>query len=200
MMLNRISDRGLSGDAANPLASARPFEALTALDAPRPLPAVDLIDQDGSPFSIDELAGRHALVFFGFTNCPDICPLTLAVIADAVRDIRTRSPELAPEVLFVSVDPSRDTPSRIGFYVDAFDDQFIGATAEDEILAPLLETLSVTVHKESQDGETYNVVHNGTIYVLDDAGRWIAIFGGSTHRAIDIVNDYLSLRAEAARE
>jgi len=196
MMLNRISDRGLTNDVASPLDGSRPFQVLTALDAPRPLPAVDLIDQQGEPFSINDLAGRHALLFFGFTNCPDICPLTLAVIADAVRAIRTGSPELAPDVLFVSVDPGRDSPSRIGFYVDAFDDEFIGATADDATLAPLLEALSVTVHREAVGDETYNVVHNGTIYVLDDAGRWIALFGGSTHRAAEIVNDYLSLRAQ----
>ena len=200
LMLNRISDMGPTNEVATALNATRPFEVLTALDAPRPLPTTDLIDQQGNPFAIDDLAGRHALVFFGFTNCPDICPLTLAVIAEAVRELRTDAPELAPEVLFVSVDPGRDSPTRIGAYVSAFDDEFIGATADDATLAPLLEALSVTVHKEPQGDQTYNVVHNGTIYVLDDAGRWIALFGGSTHRAGDIVNDYLALRAQDSGE
>lgn len=199
-MLSRISDRGPTNDVASAINASRDFQALTTLDAPRPLPAVDLIDQQGEPFSINDLAGRHALVFFGFTNCPDVCPLTLAVIAESLRELRAGSPQVAPEVLFVSVDSARDSPSRISAYIDAFDDEFIGATADDATLAPLLETLSVTVHKETQGDDTYNVVHNGTIYVLDDAGRWIALFGGSTHRAGNIVNDYLALRAQDSGE
>jgi protein SCO1/2 len=170
-------------------------EVATVLNEPRPLPDVVLTDQRGNAFEISDLSGQHVLAFFGFTNCPDICPLTLAVIAEAVREIRLRAPEAAPEVLFVSVDPGRDTPTRIAAYLSAFDELFIGATADEGTLAPLLNVLAVTVHKETQGDETYNVVHNGTIYVLDDQGRWVAIFGGSEHRADTIVNDYLALRA-----
>jgi protein SCO1/2 len=172
----------------------------TVLDEPRTLPDVALIDQHGEPFAIDDLAGRYVLVFFGFTNCPDICPLTLAVIAEAIRELRADSPELVPEVLFVSIDPARDTPAGIDAYLAAFDPTFIGATADEATIEPLLSALAVTVHKETQGDQTYNVVHNGTIYVLDEASRWAAIFGGSTHRAETIVNDYLAIRSLAPPE
>jgi protein SCO1/2 len=175
-------------------------EVATVLDAPRPLPQVALTDQQGEPFAIGDLAGRHSLVFFGFTNCPDICPLTLAVIAEAVRELRLDAPDLVPQVLFISVDPARDSLSRIDAYLDAFDAAFIGATADEATLEPLLGALAVTVHRETRDGETYNVVHNGTIYVLDETGAWIALFGGSDHRAATIVNDYLAIRAQASGE
>ena len=177
--------------------SERSVTIATVLDAPRPLPDVALIDQDGSGFSIDQLEGRASLLFFGFTNCPDICPLTLLEIARAVDRLRTESPAAVPQVLFVSVDSARDSPDRIRAYLEAFDDGFIGATADDATLAPLLQTLAVSVHKQTIDGEQYNVVHNGTIYVLDDNADWFALFGGSTHDADVIVSDYLALRALA---
>lgn len=164
----------------------------TALDAPRELPSVALTDQRGQSFSLQQLAGRPTLVFFGYTNCPDICPLSLAALTQVIADLRARDIE-PPQVLFVSVDPTRDSPDRIGHYLNSFDPEFIGATASETELAPLLETLSVTVHKDVQAGETYTVTHNGTIYVLDSSVRWAALFGGSSHRAEDIVDDYVAL-------
>jgi len=170
-------------------------ETATVLDVPRPLPDVALIDADGEPFSISSLAGRETLVFFGFTNCPDICPLTLAQIARALGMLRERAPNALPQVLFVSVDPARDTPERIRSYVTAFDSEMIGVTADDATLAPLLSALGVTVHRETQGDATYNVVHNGTIYVLDRNASWLALFGGSSHQAETIASDYLAIRA-----
>jgi protein SCO1/2 len=175
-------------------------EVATVLDEPRTLPSVALTDDQGEPFAIGDLAGRYTLVFFGFTNCPDICPITMGVVAEAIRQLRTDAPDLVPEVLFISIDPARDSLSRIDTYLDAFDSAFIGATADEATIEPLLSALAVTVHKETQNGETYNVVHNGTIYVLDDSARWSAIFGGSEHRAGTIVNDYLAMRARASGE
>ncbi len=168
----------------------------TVLDAPRALPAVALIGKDGQPFSIESLAGQPTLVFFGFTHCPDICPLTLVVLAEALQSLRDEEP--APAVLFVSIDPGRDSPELIKAYVEAFDPEFLGATADEATLAPLISALGVSVHKQHQGDAIYNVVHNGTVYVLDADGRWAAIFGGSEHRAEDIVRDYRALRGRLA--
>lgn len=173
------------------------IEVATVLDEPRALPDVGLVDQSGSDFSIRDLEGRPTLVFFGFTHCPDICPLTLAQIARATERLENEAPELVPQVLFVSVDPERDSPARIRTYLQAFDADFIGVTADDAVLAPLLQTLGVSVHKQTIDGESYNVVHNGTIYVLDRNADWAALFGGSSHDADIIVSDYLALQALA---
>jgi protein SCO1/2 len=164
----------------------------TMLDTPRELPAVALTDHRNRNFSLQQLAGRPTLVFFGYTNCPDICPLTLAALTQAMVYLRARNIEL-PQVLFVSVDPKRDSPDRIAHYLRSFDPEFLGATASDAALAPLLETLSVTVHKEAQGEENFNVTHNGTIYVLDSSVRWAALFGGSSHQAQDVVDDYVAM-------
>lgn len=171
----------------------------TVLDTPRPLPDVALIDQHGAPFAIGDLNGRPTLVFFGFTNCPDVCPTTLAVIADAMRKLGERSEDLVPQVLFVSVDPVRDTPAQINHYLAGFDERFIGVTADEDTLAPLYSTLAVSVHTETRDGEIYRVTHNGTIYVLDRDSRWAALFSGSAQHggmltSDDLAGDFLAMR------
>lgn len=173
---------------------ARAPQVATVLPETRELPSVALIDHAGAPLSLQDLAGKPTLVFFGFTHCPDVCPLTLAVIAEAVTSLRARDID-PPQVLFVSVDSGRDSPERIRSYLRAFDPEFIGATADDATLAPLLATLGVTVHKQSQGNDTYNVVHNGTIFVLDDSVRWAALFSGSSHGAEAIAADLIAMRA-----
>ena len=169
-------------------------QTATVLPRPRPLPEFALIDASGGEFTLANLRGRHRLLFFGFTHCPDICPLTLQVLATAVDEIATRAPELVPEVVFVSVDSRRDTPERIREYLRNFDARFVGAVGSDPALEPLIQMLGVTVHKVETDGEHYNVVHNGTVYVIDPDAALAAIFGGSSHDAEAIVSDYLRIR------
>jgi protein SCO1/2 len=167
-----------------------PPAVATILPAPRPLPATTFVDGNAATFTTADLAGRFTLMFFGFTNCPDICPLGLQVLAQATAELRISAPESAPRVVFISVDAYRDTPERIRAYLANFDPAFIGLTATDETLAPLLGMMGVTVHKNETEGEYYNVVHNGTVYVLDEAGQWIALFGGSSHDPATIASDY----------
>lgn len=165
----------------------------TVLPEARELPAIRFTDHAGNPFSLQQLAGQPTLVFFGFTNCPDVCPLTLAVIAEALASMRARDIE-PPQVLFISVDAERDPPERISAYLRGFDAAMIGATADDATLAPLLQAFGVTVHKQVEAGQNYNVVHNPTIFVLDSNARWSALFGGSDHDADTIVSDFVAMR------
>jgi protein SCO1/2 len=169
-------------------------QTATVLPQPRPLPSFALTDTSGREFTRASLQGRHRLLFFGFTHCPDICPLTLQVLATAVDEIAVRAPELVPEVVFVSVDPHRDSPDRIRDYLRNFDAQFVGVAGSDAALEPLIQALGVTVHKVETDGEHYNVVHNGTVFVIDPDAALVAIFGGSSHDAQTIVSDYLRIR------
>jgi protein SCO1/2 len=136
-------------------------------------------------------------MFFGFTHCPDICPLTLQVLASAVSALREQAPELVPEVVFVSVDPRRDSAQRIRAYLNNFDSQFRGVTGADESLEPLIKAFGLTVHKTEIDGEHYNVVHNGTVFVIGPNAELVALFGGSSHEAAAIVSDYLRIRRRA---
>jgi protein SCO1/2 len=161
---------------ALPRPSARaPTENATVLPEPRALPDVTLVDAAGRPFDWSSLAGRHALVFFGFTNCPDVCPLTLEILARTRAALVERDPKHVPTVVFVSVDPSRDSPERIAAYLRGFDAEFVGLTGTEAALAPLTAALGVAVEKHAHDGEAYTVVHNSAGYFLDAEARWSAV-------------------------
>lgn len=170
-----------------------PTAVATVLPQAVPLPQIELIDNHGDRFNLDRLRGRFTLLFFGFTNCPDVCPLTLKVLADTRAEILRRTPAIDPIVLFVSVDPNRDTPQRIASYLQSFDATFIGATGSEEALAPLLETLGVTVEKHAHAAGSYNVVHNSTVYIIGPRAEWIAL-SSAPHDPATIAADYLKIR------
>jgi protein SCO1/2 len=171
----------------------------TVLPAPLALPAFALEDTAGRPFTNANLEGRYSLVFFGYTFCPDICPLTLQVLAAARAEIAAKAPELAPQVVFVSIDPHRDDAARLRDYLGNFDPSFIGATAADEKLEPLVKALGVTVHKTDVDGERYNMTHNGTVYLLGPDAQLRALFNASPLDAHTVASDYLLLRRSFER-
>jgi protein SCO1/2 len=160
---------------------------------PTPLADVRFVDETGRETHLHDLKGEFTLLFFGFTNCPDVCPLTLAMLAQARAEIASRAPRFTPRVLFVSVDPSRDTPERIAAYLNGFDPEFLGVTAPDAELEPLLKTLGVAVEKHEHGGANYNVVHNSAVYVLDRNAEWIAVSTGP-HDPKVVASDYLRIR------
>jgi protein SCO1/2 len=170
-----------------------PPSTATVLPEPRELADVSFVDATGRPTRLSDLQGGFSLLFFGFTNCPDVCPLTLQVLAATRAEIVARAPSLAPRVVFVSVDPNRDTPERIAAYLNNFDPEFLGLTASDDELAPLLAALGVAVEKHEHGGANYNVVHNSAIYVLDPNTNWIAVTT-APHDPKVIASDYLRIR------
>jgi protein SCO1/2 len=176
---------------------APPANATVIADA-APLPAFALADTAGEPVTNAKLEDRFSVLFFGYTNCPDVCPLTLQVLASMMRNLREGETKIAaealPQVVFVSVDPARDSPERIRSYLDAFDASFVGATASDEALAPLLKTLGVSVMKQEHHGEHYNMVHNGTIYFIGPRAELIAV-SSPPHDPATLARDYVKIRA-----
>jgi protein SCO1/2 len=174
-----------------------PPQTATVLPEPRALADVRFVDKAGSAMSLHDLRGDFTLVFFGFTNCPDVCPLTLSLLAQVRAEVASRAPRLRPRVLFVSVDPNRDTPERIAAYLNGFDPEFLGVTAPDEELAPLLAALGVAVEKHEHGGANYNVVHNSAVYVLDPNADWVAVSTGP-HDPQVLASDYLRIRQRQA--
>ncbi|HEX6995575.1 MAG TPA: SCO family protein [Gammaproteobacteria bacterium] len=186
---------------SEPRAAAVPWaetENATVLPAGRPLPEFTLTDVEGRPFTKSSLEGRFTLLFFGFTNCPDVCPITMQVLASVAERLREEAPDEVPDVVFVSVDPFRDTPERIAAYVAAFDPSFIGVTGPDERLEPLVDALGVGVEKHEHHGEQYNVVHSGAIYVVGPRAEWIAVSTGP-HVPATVASDFLKIRAAYLR-
>jgi protein SCO1/2 len=165
----------------------------TELPTSRALPAVAFTDQLGRDFAVSDLEGHFTLMFFGFTNCPDICPLTMQTLANVETELSAKNIE-PPRVILVSVDPARDTPEQLRRYLANFSESFIGVTAPQDALQPLASTLGVTIeHHQHADGDAYNVAHNSTIYVLGPEAEWIALFS-SPHDAASIATDFVRLQ------
>ncbi len=173
------------------------LEQATLLDAPRPLPDFTLTDQAERPFGRDQLRGRWTLMFFGFTNCPDVCPTTLATLAAVSRELADLPAAERPAVVLVSVDPARDTPAALGRYVAHFDPQFQGVTGRPESLEVLTRNLGVafSIGAASADG-SYTVDHTAAIFLIDPAAAFRAVFG-SPHVADVIARDYRGIVAAA---
>lgn len=168
-------------------------DTATELPEPRPLADVQLVDTLGRETQLSDFEGNFTLLFFGFTHCPDVCPLTLSMLAQVRAEVASRAPRFTPRVLFVSVDPNRDTPERIAAYLNNFDPEFAGVTGSDEALAPLLAALGVAVEKHEHGGADYNVVHSSAVYVLDANADWVAV-STAPHDPQVLAADFLRIR------
>lgn len=150
-------------------------EAVRLFDPPRELPAFSLRQSDGTQLVPGELKGHWTLVFLGFTHCPDVCPMTLAQLSQAQKQWQSIPESIRPRVLFVSVDPERDTPDRIGEYAHAFHEDTLAATADIPALENFSRSLSMVFARvpppEGVPADQYSVDHSATIAVLDPQGR-----------------------------
>lgn len=163
-----------------PAPEARPqTSAVRLFDPPRELPDFTLRQSDGTQLIPGELKGHWTLVFLGFTHCPDICPLTLSQMAQAQAQWESIPDAIRPRVLFVSVDPERDSPDRIGEYAHAFHKDTLAATADIPALEKFARSLSLVFAKmPASDGapaDQYTVDHSATMAVLDPQGRMTGV-------------------------
>ena len=171
-----------AGVAAALIWPHKPSVALTTgavLVPSRALADFSLIDSQGRSFGPANLRGHWSLLFFGYTNCPDFCPTTLATLAALQKRLRAAKGVAPPQVIFVSVDAKRDTPAQLAKYVPYFDPDFIGLTAPDQ---PAIEALAkkwgvAVMIRPATDGN-YTVDHSGDIFVIDPAGKLAAILSG----------------------
>ena len=152
------------------------LEAVTLLPQPRELPAFNLRQSDGTPLVAGELAGHWTLVFLGFTFCPDVCPTTLTELAQAQKQWESMPESTRPRVLFVSVDPERDTPGKTGEYAHAFHPDTLAATADVPALEKFATSLGFVFMKApganfEHNPQDYSVDHSAHIAVLDPQSR-----------------------------
>ena len=141
----------------------------------RPLPSFSLRQSDGTPLVPGELKGHWTLVFLGFTHCPDVCPTTLAELAGAQKQWAALPESTRPRVLFVSVDPERDTPDAIGEYAHAFHRDTLAAPADVPTLEAFTKSLSLVFAKAPAPDDApagqYAVDHSAALAILDPQGR-----------------------------
>lgn len=149
--------------------------ALTLLPERRPIGDFQLLDHNGRPFTREHLQGRWSLLFFGFTNCPDVCPSALYdlnLVSEQMPEPRDHA-EPRHQVVFVSVDPERDTPEVLASYVAHFNPEFTGVSGSQEQLAALGAQLGIAFQvEEHEPGDRhYGVVHSSSVVLADPAGR-----------------------------
>jgi protein SCO1/2 len=134
------------------------------IEPPPERPSTDLVDTSGAPFDLaTATAGELTLVFFGYTNCPDICSVQMATLKQSLDRV-----EVPAKVVFVTTDPERDTPERLRSWLDSFDPSFVGVTGSPAAIARAQQDLGVTVavpDPVEKNGE-YTVGHSSAVYVF----------------------------------
>lgn len=155
-----------------------PGQAITLFPDPKPLTAFALTDHKNRVFDLASLKGKWSFLFFGFTHCPDICPTTLAVLARA-RDNIAKNTVGAEDIqfVFISVDPNRDTASKLRQYVDYFGTTFLGVTGDNAQIRNLAGQLGAAYQVAITPGmENYPVYHTAAVFLLDPRARYLAVF------------------------
>jgi len=147
-----------------------------AIPLPDPLPDFSLLDQNGQRVSADTFRGQWDLVFFGFTNCPDICPTTLQILASVKNELTEAGATTLPRIVLVSVDPERDTPQLMGQYVDYFGEGNLGVTGDIEGINMLTAALGIYFEKAPTADGGYSVDHSAAVLVINPAGEFSALF------------------------
>ncbi len=134
-----------------------------------------LKDPSGKPRSLADFRGKVVVVTFGYTHCPDVCPMTLSNLASARKKLGDDGKDV--QVLFVTVDPQRDTPQLLGEYVPAFDPTFIGLTGTpDEVTAATKEFRVYASARPAKPGEEYTVDHSAQMFAFDRSGKLRLVF------------------------
>ncbi|ATR81131.1 MULTISPECIES: SCO family protein [Pseudomonas] len=153
---------------------ANPAELIDAgiilLPQSRSVPALEMTDQNGQPVTMDQLKGKWSLLFFGYTFCPDVCPTTLAQL----RQVKSELPKEAAErlqVVLVSVDPNRDTPTQLKQYLGYFDTEFRGVTGSLDTTQKLANALSIPFIPADTSKPNYTVDHSGNLALLGPDGK-----------------------------
>ena len=129
---------------------------------------LDLTDHNGKARHLEDFRGKAVVIFFGFTHCPDICPTTLAETAAALKKLGADADRV--QVLFVTIDPERDTAEALAKYVTAFDPRFLGLRGDADATQRAAKEFKVFYEKR-KTGDTYSMDHSGQTYVIDPQGR-----------------------------
>jgi len=133
-------------------------------------------DHNGNLRTMKDFKGKIAVVFFGFTQCPDVCPLTLADFKAVKRELGSDADRVT--FMLVSIDPDRDTPAVLKRYLSVFDESFVGLTGPDERLRRIADQLDASYEKQKPDPESgaYTIAHTSFMYLFDAQGKWTTTY------------------------
>lgn len=180
--------------ATLPLAAvAAPTLKAGVFDPAQPAPEFALKGSDGAELNLARFKGRLVLLVFGFTNCPEVCPTTLATLAEARKALGADAADV--QVVYVTVDPERDSVDRIRQYLSAFDPSFVGGTEAPARLAEMRKRYGVVAEKiASKQPNAYGMNHSTSVWLIDRTGKLRAMMPYG-HAAKDFVHDLRLLLA-----
>ena len=148
---------------------------LFLFDTPRDPGEFSLIDHHGSPFTREDLIDQWTLIFFGFTHCPDICPTTMADLAELKAQLVGTEASDA-RVVMLSVDPARDTPERLAQYVPYFHADFVGVTGDFTDILSFAQRLNAPFRKVSEPDGAYQMEHSANVMLMNPRGDYHGFF------------------------
>lgn len=162
----------------------------TLFDKPRAISSFELQDHHGASFTKANLQGKWSLLFFGFTNCPNICPTTLGELNHAEQLLSAHHFPIRPQVVFITVDPERDNLKRLAEYVPAFNKDFIGVTGSPAAITKLTKELGVLFMKVTPNADQpYQIDHSGTVMLFNPKAQLVGIFS-MPHDGEQIAQDF----------
>lgn len=144
-----------------------------------------LVDQEGSPVTERNFLGKPSVIFFGFTNCPEVCPTTLLDLGRWLKAIGADADKL--NVLFISVDPERDTPEHLKEYLSSFDTRIRGLTGTEAQVAAAAKAYRIFYKRIPLEQGGYTMDHSSAVYLMDRAGRFVEPISWQTKESIAIM-------------
>jgi protein SCO1/2 len=150
---------------------AKPYQFMgSKIDPAAPAPDFTLTDQNGQPYTLSDQKGKVVLIFFGYTNCPDVCPTTLAEFKNLREQLGDQADRV--EFVFITVDPERDTPQRMAAYLPTFGEGILGLSGSEDELTPVWKAYGVYRNKvDSGSAAGYAMEHSSRTYGIDADGN-----------------------------
>lgn len=187
-----VAYHNLRHDGSAPLTNIN----ATVLLSPRPIPPFSLIDDNQQPFTEKNFQGKWTLVFFGFTQCPELCPTTLSKLNQIYQQLIEKNKNL--QIVFITVDPDNDKPTVLKKYVSKFNSAFIGVTGQETKLTDFRKQLGIIAERapiiyhprEPQMSPEIieNIEHSGAVLMINPEGSYYAVFS-MPHDVANMVND-----------
>jgi len=159
---------------------------------PKQLNTFSVIDHDGNDFGLNQMNGKWSFIFFGYSHCPDVCPVTMSVMNDSYKGLVNENDNL--QVIFASVDPERDTTDKLSQYVSYFNPDFIGLGGNNKMINSLTGQIGVAyyLNNESQTDD-YLVDHSASIFLIDPLGRMVGKFS-PPHEKNNIIQQFTKIK------
>ena len=166
---------------------------------PKKISDFQLTDQNADTFDLEKLKGHWSMIFFGYTHCPDICPTTMTLLDSVIKDLTENNEKKLslPQIIFVSIDPKRDTQEHLAEYITYFNPAFYGLTGSEQNISSLTKQLGILymkiTNKDPGNINDYLMDHSSSILLLDPEARLVGIFS-APHNKIEIEKKYLAIR------